>query len=298
MQVDTLTFDVLPGASQIEGAPFLTAVHAGIFDGAEMMLERAFMPSYGDTSRGLIRHFVGRVAQIVAGRSIATFTVNSHLELLNIQLPRNLYQPGCVNCLGDSACGVDLTNAAYWSTGAIQSGSTVSTLNASLARTPPTGAFDLGTLKFTSGALSGQTYGVKSCVFGSPNVISLIGYVPEAPANGDTFKIIYGCDKSSGLPWRVNGFASSGSTAIGQPSYYGANLIGMTVSGPGFPSGTTCTGAGPGNIYLSAASTANVPSGEWIFTPVSGTPQNGCAKFGNQARFKATPYVPQPIMAT
>lgn len=297
MEVDSLVFDVLPGSATISGTPFLTAVRQGLFDGAEVILDRAYMPTYGDTSRGLVRYFVGRVAEVDCGRSIATFTVNSHLELLNLQLPRNLYQPGCVNSLGDAACGVDLTNPAYHTTGAVVAGTTAATINAYLATVPQTGAFDLGTIAFTSGALAGQTYGVKQCVFGSTHVISLTGFMACAPAVGDTFTITFGCDKTSGLPWRVNGNCAKGSTAIGNPSYYGQNMVGMVVSGPGFPEGTTVTAAGPGAVVLSAASTANITSGEWTMAPPAGTPQNGCAKFNNLARFRGFPFVPQPVTA-
>src|SRR5579863_246653 len=54
VEVDTLVFDVLPGAATVLGEPFLQAVHAGQFDGAELMLERAYMPVYGDASRGTV----------------------------------------------------------------------------------------------------------------------------------------------------------------------------------------------------------------------------------------------------
>jgi uncharacterized phage protein (TIGR02218 family) len=186
---------VLPGAATVLGSPFLSAVLAGIFDGAELTLERAFMPQYGDTSAGTVIMFVGRVAEIDCGRSLATFTVNSHLELLNLNLPRNLWQAGCVNILGDAACGVNL--ASYAMSGAAASGSSASAVLAALIQA--TGYFDQGKIAFTSGANAGLSRGIKTWVAGSggtPGTVALIAPCPTAPAAGDAFQITPGCDKT------------------------------------------------------------------------------------------------------
>lgn len=198
VETDTLVVDVIPGAATILGAPFLQAVRNGVFDAAEFMLERLYMPTYGDTRRGALRYFVGRMAELDSGRSLATYSINSHLELLNLQLPRNLYQVPCINNLGDATCQVDLNS--FKTTGTISSGSNVHTLNATLVGDGgfAAGTFDQGKMTFTSGALSGYTAGVKSVVFGTPDVINLIGFLPSAPAASDTFTLFFGCDKSIG----------------------------------------------------------------------------------------------------
>ncbi len=151
VDVDSLVIDCIPGSAQVSGLPFLQAIHTGAFDGATFILDRVAMPTYGKTGAGFCRHFVGRVAQVDAGRGVATFTINSHLELLDQQLPRNLAQAGCLNNLGDAACGVSLSN--YTATGVIGAGSTQAIFVASsigdVAAYPSgnqTGAFDLGTL--------------------------------------------------------------------------------------------------------------------------------------------------------
>jgi uncharacterized phage protein (TIGR02218 family) len=204
--VDTLVFDVMPQASDlVNGQPFLAACVQGAFDGAELQLERAFMASYGDTSTGTVILFVGRVAEIDLGRAIATFTINSHLELLNTQLPRNLWQPGCVNSLGDASCGVDL--ASFGIGGSAASASSASVIAATLVQA--TGYFDQGKLAFTSGANAGLTRSVKSWVAGSPGVIALLAPFPNAPAAGDGFTIYPGCDKTLG----PNGCAKFANTA-------------------------------------------------------------------------------------
>jgi uncharacterized phage protein (TIGR02218 family) len=206
VEVDTLLFDVMPQAmDMVNGLPFLAACVQGAFDGAELQLERAFMATYGDTSVGTVIMFVGRVAEIDLGRAVATFTINSHLELLNLQLPRNLWQPGCVNSLGDASCGVSLPSFAAG--GITAAGSSASVIAASLAQA--TSYFDQGKVTFTSGANAGLTRSVKSWVAGSPGRIALLAPFPNAPAAGDAFTIYPGCDKTLG----ANGCAKFANTA-------------------------------------------------------------------------------------
>jgi uncharacterized phage protein (TIGR02218 family) len=206
VEVDTLVFDVMPQATDlVNGQAFLAACVQGAFDGAELQLERAFMATYGDTSVGTVILFVGRVAEIDLGRAVATFTINSHLELLNLQLPRNLWQPGCVNSLGDASCGVTLASFAV--TGSAAAGSSQSAVAASLGQA--TGYFDQGKIAFTSGANAGLTRSVKAWVAGSPGTIALLAPLPNAPAAGDAFTIYPGCDKTLD----ANGCAKFANTA-------------------------------------------------------------------------------------
>lgn len=191
IEVDTLVFDVLPGRSLVTGEPFLSAVRQGVFDGAELTLYRAFMPTYGYVAAGTVIMFVGRVAEIDASGSLATFSVNSHLELLNQNLPCNLYQSGCVNTLHDVSCTLSQTNFAV--TGTAASGTTVNAISCSFMQA--TSYFDLGMVTFTSGANNGLSRTVKAYVNGSPSTISLIALFPVTPGVGDSFIIVPGCDK-------------------------------------------------------------------------------------------------------
>src|ERR1700722_11610541 len=123
-ETDTIQFDVIPGTSQVQGTNFLSAVREGVFDGAECTVYGAYWPQgtwqNPVVPTGTIIKMVGRVAQVDAGRSITTFTVNSHLELLNLNMPRNLWQQSCVNTLYDVSCTLaqsSFTTAATASTG-------------------------------------------------------------------------------------------------------------------------------------------------------------------------------------
>lgn len=221
--VDTLVVDVLPGSSTIFGAPFLQAVREGFFDGAEIMLERAFMPQYGNTNYGLVRFFVGRCGSVVSGRSVTTFSINSHLELLNLQFPRNVAQVTCMNTLGDAQCQVVLSS--FETTGTISGLPTPdeNSFSATLGGTFAAGTFDLGTIKFTSGVLSGLSFTVKVCqIIGTTANIELVGFSPSPPGAGDAFTLFYGCNKSytdsNGCPKFTNTPRFRGFPFVPQPT--------------------------------------------------------------------------------
>ena len=193
--VDTLTFDVIPGTSQIQGTGFLQAIKQGIFDGATLVYSGAYWPqgAYANpvTPTGVIDKFEGLVAEVDAGRSLATFTVNSFLDLLNQNMPRNLYQSGCVNTLYDAAC--TMNSNSFKEAGSASSGSTGSVINATL--TGAAGIYNLGYITFTSGVNNGLSRSVGLYTKGSPGTIALSMPFPNAPAASDTFNIFQGCDK-------------------------------------------------------------------------------------------------------
>jgi uncharacterized phage protein (TIGR02218 family) len=192
VEVDTLVFDCIPGGALIGGEPFLSFVRQGGFDGAEMTLYRAFMPTYGNTAAGTVIMFVGRVAEIDASRSLATFSVNSHLELLNLQMPVNLYQSGCPNTLFDANCTLNM--ASFGVPGGVASTSTANQFTTN-STSQQSGYFSLGQVTFDTGANSGFSRTVQSYTLGAPSTVSLISPFPSAPAIGDTFTIYPGCDK-------------------------------------------------------------------------------------------------------
>jgi uncharacterized phage protein (TIGR02218 family) len=191
VEVDSLTFDIIPGYSTVAGLPFLVAINQGIFDGAEVTLYRAFMPSYGNMAEGAVIIFVGRVAELEIGNSITQFTINSHLELLNQKLPRNLYQAGCINTLYDTACAVDAEALAVTAT--VATGSFTHRILASLSA--ESGYFDLGKVVFITGNNSGISRTVKTYMRGIPSSVDFTAPFPSIPATGDSFKIYPGCDK-------------------------------------------------------------------------------------------------------
>jgi uncharacterized phage protein (TIGR02218 family) len=192
LEVDSMTVTIMPDPAlhTLGSQPWPAAAAAGALDEARIVLERAFMATWGDTSAGTIIQFAGRIGQVTASRTTLVLQVNSDLELLRAQMPRNTYQPGCVHTLFDTGCG--LLKASFAVVGTVQAGSTIAQVNTTLAQA--TGYFDLGTIVFTSGVLNGQPYTVKK--FTSATSIVPVRPLAAAPATGDSFTIYPGCDKS------------------------------------------------------------------------------------------------------
>lgn len=173
---------------QILGMSFLKALRLGAWEGATIQLEQAFFSGWWDEIVGTLIKFTGQVAPFEYDGG-AKVTVKSDLEICNRELPRNLYQPGCLNTLYDASCG--LNKASWAATGSVVSASSSTVINSTLAQAD--GYFDLGVLEFTSGSLDGQRRTVKSYAAG---VITLAAPLVAAPAAGDTFTTWPGCNKS------------------------------------------------------------------------------------------------------
>ena len=191
VEVDTLQVDFLVNCGVLIGSiPLAQFAQQGGFDGATMELDRCFMGTPGVTTPGYLIQFVGQVAEVDCTRSGVTVNVNSALQLLNVQLPRNLYQAGCIHALYDSGCA--LVRASYASTNAVvAAGSTKTVINNTLT-TPIGGSFAQGKIVFTSGVNSGLTRTIKAY---STGVITLAFPLPALCGNGDTFTAYPGCTK-------------------------------------------------------------------------------------------------------
>ena len=112
------------------GAPFLQALRDGSFDGCEIERERVFFSDViGGTAIGSVTLFKGRLGVIdeIRADQSAKLTVNSDLVLLDIDMPRNVYQPTCLHTLYDSGC--TLVQNTFSSSGTAGSGSTASVIN-------------------------------------------------------------------------------------------------------------------------------------------------------------------------
>ena len=120
--------------------------------------------------------FKGRLGVVdEIGRTSAKLTVNSDLVLLDIDMPRNVYQPTCLHTLYDSGC--TLVKNAFGTNGTVGSGSTASVINWSGA----SANFQQGSITFTSGVNAGVTATVGSVVAGTS--LTLL-YPLESAAGG------------------------------------------------------------------------------------------------------------------
>jgi len=189
IQVDQLQVSFLVNSTVlINTIPLAQFAMNGGFDGARLKLERVFMATWGDTSAGTLINFVGRVSDVTCTRAQVDLNINSDLELLNIMLPRNVYQAGCIHTLYDTGCG--LVAATFTVTGNTTANSTSSSINCNL--TQNASYFDLGTITYTTGNNAGVTRSVKSYTTGV--MVPSLAF-PFAPATGDLFTSKPGCDK-------------------------------------------------------------------------------------------------------
>jgi uncharacterized phage protein (TIGR02218 family) len=197
LEVQSLDLDITPqsdnpaGPITIGGAPFLSACRSGALDGARVKMSKLFLSSWQDTSPGAVPWYQGRVNQVRAGRFTATITVHDDIEILNIAMPRNVLQTGCVHTLFDAGC--TLLKSSFQVSGSVSGSPTVLQFNTNL--TQVNNYFDLGVITFTSGPNNGLSRVVKTYLNASGQ-ITLIAPFPSAPASGNTFTIVPGCLKT------------------------------------------------------------------------------------------------------
>jgi uncharacterized phage protein (TIGR02218 family) len=174
------------------GAPFLQALRDGSFDGCEIVRYRVFFSDHiGGTAIGLATLFKGRLGAVDRiGRTSAKLTVNSDLVLLDIDMPRNVYQPTCLHTLYDSGC--TLVKNAFGTNGTVGSGSTATVIN----WTGASANFQQGSITFTSGVNEGVTATVGAVAAAAS--LTLLYVLQSAPSAGDTFTVYYGCDHTPG----------------------------------------------------------------------------------------------------
>jgi uncharacterized phage protein (TIGR02218 family) len=190
-QVDELEVRIYPEPTDLVGSlSFLEAAWQGQFDGALLQLERVFMPSYGDTSAGTVVLFAGRISDIDCTRTGIELKCRSHLELLNIQMPRRLWQSACTHVFGDGMCQFD--RSAMQLTVSAGAGSTPAQIAVSLNPAPPN-LYVQGTVIGLTGANSGSTRTVAEA---SPTWVRMKPAFLSPVAAGDEFQLLPGCDRT------------------------------------------------------------------------------------------------------
>ena len=207
LDVDTWQVLVTPTAqAKIGNQPFLSAIRAGALDGAVVLVDRCFIDNRVglpfksvQSPLGVVNIFTGRIAEIDFGRTSAALSINSHLELLNVNIPRNLFQAGCRWTVYDAGC--TLNRASFAVTGSIHLNSSSNALSVNLG-TSPTGSatLALGYIEMTSGPNKGftrliRTYAPASPPPSAPCALTLIAPFPFQITAGETFTAYPGCDR-------------------------------------------------------------------------------------------------------
>ena len=190
-QVDELDIKVYPEKTDLIGTTlWLEAAWQGQLDGALLQIERAFMPSYGDTSPGTVVLFAGRISDIDCSRTGIDLKCRSHLELLNIQMPRRLWQSSCTHVFGDAMC--QFNRATLQASFGCLSGSTETQILSTVNPTPA-GLYVQGTIFGLTGANAGDSRTVAG--MSSGNVSVKLAFL-SPPKVGDQFQLLPGCDRS------------------------------------------------------------------------------------------------------
>lgn len=172
--------------AQFNGVRLPLAAAQGVLDKAAVEILRYF-PAVSES----MHLFAGQVANATPSSTAVDLDIESGLAALNVQIPRRIYQPGCNNMLFDAACG--LVEAAFTATGAAAAGSTQTVINSN--RFDVLGYWALGRIAFTSGQNSGIVRAV-TIYQPVPNGAFTVDIpLPYAPAAGDTFSVVPGCDK-------------------------------------------------------------------------------------------------------
>lgn len=189
LTVDSMTFIISADPSTLlSGVPWLQALRQGALDGGRVTIDRFLSDSWTNVSVGSVKWFSGRVAEVDVGRASARVVLNSDIELLDIDFPRNVYQPSCRFTLYGPGCS--LSRSTFSVASSVAAGSTKQSINCGLSQAA--GYYDLGILQFTSGPNTGVWRMVRSY---TPGVVVLSVPLLNSPTNGDAFTISPGCDK-------------------------------------------------------------------------------------------------------
>lgn len=187
VQVDNLDITINADDSNFyNNVNFFQLLANGGLDGATLELKRLFFTN-PLTPVGDVWIFSGRVSEVSTSRFEAKITINSDLELLNIQMPKNLYQPSCIHAVYDTGCAA---SKSYVSAMAL-SNSTNRIINAQISQAA--GWFNEGIIEFLSGANAGVTRTIKTH---TTNRIEVTLTLPNIVQVGDTFRLLAGCDRT------------------------------------------------------------------------------------------------------
>ena len=191
-------------AETLGGSAFFGAIEEGLLDGAYLKRQRAFWaPTDGrvflDVAAppvGIITLFTGRVSTIAKlGRTAVELKLKSPMVLLDIDMPRNTYEPGCQWSLFDAGCTL---SRASFSTSYVVSAANALNVEPVGGISLVTGAdgvpyYAFGRLHFTSGVNNGLIVSVGS----NDGVVFQLKFpLNNVPVPGDTFTASAGCAKT------------------------------------------------------------------------------------------------------
>jgi uncharacterized phage protein (TIGR02218 family) len=205
LSVDEQSMKIWAGPyDTIFGADFLAAVEEGILDGAVIVRKRILWEFVsGNVERDIQNDplivwtlFTGYTSSVVkGGKSHVELKVKSALLKLNVNMPRNYYQPGCLWTLFDHGCS--LNKSAYAKHATIDYADSNNIVPRGGVDTPYSpdsiATYAQGRLIFTSGVNQGLQVLMDD---NDPVALHLAYKLNDVPNVGDTITYYPGCSKS------------------------------------------------------------------------------------------------------
>jgi uncharacterized phage protein (TIGR02218 family) len=182
MSVDNLEINGLLNSGAIRSAD----VHAGIYGGAQV---RMFYVDRSDIAAGTLPVKKGYIGNISYEQGKFSAEIRGVLQPYS-QSIIELCSKTCRATLGDHRCKVSLT--PFTVTGTVAEPQNSQRFK-DAGRTEEAGYFTNGQVRFTSGACAGLSIEVK---FYSPGVVQLSMPMPRLLAEGDTYVMTAGCDRT------------------------------------------------------------------------------------------------------
>lgn len=201
MEVDTLSI-------QLFKPSMLAGAFTGSLDGASILLQKAFFTFSGayptndfsshSTPTGVLTIFSGRVSDVSGTATQLNITVKSDMELLNVNIPRNIYQPTCLNTLYEASCCA----LPAWFLGTVQAVH-AGYVTAHMAGEFRDSWFDQGHFEWIDGLNAGsrrtvKKFGVDSTSNATTSLKTFHFIAPfiHAIQPNDSFRVCAGCDKT------------------------------------------------------------------------------------------------------
>lgn len=247
--VDTVQCTVTDdGRTLVSGKPIIHQFRNGYFKGASVKIQKLFLLDWNDTSGGPVDWFEGVVGAPSCDNMAASFEVRSFMEVLNKQMPADIYQDTCNNDLFDTVCGASRAAFTFNGTSGASSDRKTFALNGVVQ---PDTFFVFGKVVFTSGANAGQP--ARTIKRHASGILEVFQPFPYAVASGDACTVTAGCDKLQTTCGSKFGRLSTGFQATPYIPVPETAIEGGGVGGVAATSGSTGTAVVGSNKTSSAA---------------------------------------------
>lgn len=195
IEVSALSVELSPAqeGTLINSVPLLRFAAQKGFDNCRLRLERAFAQSPDSEFIGVLSMFDGRISSPTVTRGRVQIEVKSDLELLDAQVPANVYQPACMNTCYDAACG--LKRVEYKTTVLSPSNDKRTTFGIKYPQAA-NDFFALGSVTFLSGANKGVSRSIRSS---TESTITLMAALPADAELDDQVVFVRGCNRTKAM---------------------------------------------------------------------------------------------------